>query len=105
MSQREYPRVDFEAEASIINGVKSFKGRLENISLCGVYIRTESRIPVGASAEVTFADTFSSRKGAVKANGKVVRTDGEGIAFRLQQMDVDSFINLHLMVSRRAASA
>ncbi len=78
---------------------------LQNASLCGIYIRTESRIPVGASAEVTFAETFSSRKGSVRIKAIVVRTDDEGIAFMLQKTDVDSFINLHLMVARRAATA
>lgn len=105
MEQRKYPRVDIETEALIRNGANDFRGTLRNISLCGIYVSTESRIPLGASAEVIFAATLPSRKGAVKVQGKVVRTDDEGIAFSVQNIDVDSFINLHLIVAKRAATS
>jgi hypothetical protein len=104
MDQRDYPRVCLHAEASIRNGEKNFQGMLANLSLTGVYIRTDNMIPVGDNAEVIFCDSVSTRKAAVKANGKVVRTDEKGMAFRLLQMDVDSFINLHLIVAKQAAT-
>ncbi len=104
MDQREYPRVTLQSEASIRHGKKDFKGMLANLSLTGIYVRTQTQIPVGDVAEVTFHDTSSNGKPAVKISCNVVRADEEGIAFRLRQMDVDSFIHLHLIVSRETAA-
>ncbi len=102
MGEREYPRVSLQAEASIRHGDRSFLGMLANLSLNGVYIATETPLPVGDGVEVTFSDAASGMA-TVKAGGHVVRTDKEGMAFRLRRMDVDSFINLHAIVARLAA--
>ncbi len=104
MDQREYPRVTLQSEASIRHGKRDFKGMLANLSLTGIYVRTQKQIPVGDVAEVTFYDTVSNGKTAVKVSASVVRTDDGGIAFKLRQMDVDSFIHLHLIVAQKAAA-
>ncbi len=104
MDQREYPRVTLQSEASIRHGKRDIKGILANLSLTGIYVRTQTQIPVGAVAEITFHDTASDGKATVKISCNVVRTDEEGIAFKLRQMDVDSFIHLHMIVSRGTAA-
>ena len=105
MGQREYPRVSLQAEVSIRHGDRDMRGMLANLSLSGAYVRMETPIPVGDSAEVCFRDMISHGEAAVKASGRVVRSDEEGTAFRLRQMDVDSFINLREIVARRLATA
>ncbi len=104
MVPRAYPRVSLRAEASIRYGTSNYAGMLANLSLNGVFITTETRIPVGDSAELAFRDAFPHGMAAVRASGTVVRNDDNGVAFILRQMDVDSFINLHLIMARRAAT-
>jgi len=102
MGQRKYPRVSLHSEASIRCGDINFCGMLANLSLNGIYIRTDTRIPLGDSAEVNFPDKVSTRNPTLKVNGKVVRIDKDGIALKFRQMDIDSFINLHLIVAEKA---
>ncbi len=104
MDQREYPRVTLQSEASIRHGKRDIKGILANLSLTGIYVRTQALIPVGEVVEVTFHDTSSNGKATVKTCCNVVRTDENGIAFKLRQMDVDSFINLHMIVARQTSN-
>ena len=104
MGQRGNPRISLDAEVSIRCGDRSLLGLLANLSLSGVYIKTDTPIPLGDRAEVIFYDASSPRKSAVKVNGSVVRRDKRGIAFQFRQMDVDSFINMHLMLARQSAT-
>jgi hypothetical protein len=103
MRQREYPRVDLLSEASIRSGDKNFLGMLANLSLNGMYVLTDKRFALGDDLEVTFCDPAALVKAAVKVNGSVVRKDEHGLALKLQQMDVDSFINLRLIIHRQVA--
>lgn len=102
MGERAYPRISLHAEASIRCGERDYSGMLENLSLSGTYIRTDKRISVGDSADISFSDTESARNNRVRFNGSVVRADDNGIAFTLRRIDVDSFLRLHLIVGRQA---
>ncbi|HTP66820.1 MAG TPA: PilZ domain-containing protein, partial [Geobacteraceae bacterium] len=99
MDQREYPRISLQAEALLSNDKGDFRGMLANLSLGGIYIRTDSAIAVGEAAEVSFRHDIANGNAAIKACGSVVRNDGEGIAFRLRRMDVDSFIQLRTLLA------
>jgi hypothetical protein len=103
MGQRINPRMLLNTEAIIICGEKKLFGVLSDLSLSGVYIRMDAPISPGNSAEVIFFNTASSRNSAVKVRGRVVRSDNEGIGFMVKQTDIDSFINMHLMLAKHTA--
>jgi Tfp pilus assembly protein PilZ len=103
--EREYPRVCLLSEASIRSGDKNFSGMLANLSLNGMYVRTDERFVLGDDVEVTFLDPTALVKAEVKVNGSVVRNDEHGLALKLQRMDVDSFINLRLIIHRQVVSS
>jgi hypothetical protein len=100
MGQRINQRIHLNTEAMIICGEKKLLGVLSDLSLSGIYIRMDTPITPGNSAEVIFFNKASSRNSAVKVRGRVVRSDNEGIGFRVKQTDVDSFINMHLMMAK-----
>lgn len=104
MAERAYPRIRLHAEASIRCGERDYPGILEDLSLIGTYIRTDKRISVGDSAEISFSDTAAARDYRVRFNGSVVRVDDDGIVFVLRRIDIDSFLKLHLIVARQSAN-
>lgn len=104
MGQRKFPRVSLHSQASIRCGEINICGMLANLSLSGIYIRTDTRLALGDFAEVNFSDKVSTRNPTLKVKGKVIRIDEHGIAFKLRQMDIDSFMNLHLIVAEKAVT-
>lgn len=105
MNKREYPRVAFDSSISLRSGNTNFLGMLSNLSLNGMYIRTDKRIEIGNAVDLTFSDITNYGDAAIKINGNVVRNDDGGIALKLRKMDVDSFIKLRLLIHRKIARA
>jgi hypothetical protein len=102
MPNRRFNRIRFESQSMVKSGGQSFEAFTENLSLNGLFIRTEKRIPVGNRAEIMFVLPSASRSSAFSVNGVVVRNDVDGMAFQFGSLDQDSFSRLKTIINRKA---
>jgi hypothetical protein len=81
--KREYSRIQVHGKATIRIDDVIIKGEVENLSLKGAYVTSDTLIEVGTSVIVTIVDTLTSQiLSEVKA--KVVRVTGNGIGLQFQ---------------------
>jgi hypothetical protein len=83
-------------------GAQSFEASTENLSLNGLFIRTEKRLPVGKRAEILFVLPSASRSSEISVKGSVVRYDDDGMAFQFGSLDQESFSLLKTVINRKA---
>jgi hypothetical protein len=102
MPNRRFDRIRFESLARVNTGEQSFEAFTGNLSLNGLFIRTEKRLPVGNRAEIMFVLPSTSRSSAISVNGVLVRNDIDGIAFQFGSLDQDSFSRLKIIINRKA---
>ena len=91
IEKRKVERFDLELEAFVsIPGDTdpAEKGRLvtRDVSMSGVYLVTDKPLPIGSKVNVDMVLTLGGRKKQnsqqawIKASGKVLRTDNQGMA-------------------------
>jgi len=102
MPNRRFSRIRLDSLARVKTGGQSFEAFTENISLNGLFIRTEKWLPVGGRAEIMFVLPSASRSSAISVNGAVVRNDVDGMAFQFGSLDQDSFSRLKTIINRKA---
>lgn len=102
MRNRRFNRIRFESQAMVKTGEQSFEAFTENLSLTGLFLRTERRLPVGNRAEIMFSLPSASRSSAFTVNGVVVRNDVHGMAFQFGSLDQDSFTRLKTVINRKS---
>lgn len=101
-NKRRFDRIQFVSLAMVKTGGQSFEASTENLSLNGLFIRTEKRLPVGNRAEVMFVLPSASRSSEISVHGAVVRYDNDGMAFQFRSLDHDSFSLLKTIINRKA---
>ncbi len=102
MPNRRFDRIHFESQAMVQTGGQSFEASTENLSLNGLFIRTEKRLPVGNRAQIMFVLPSASRSSEISVNGAVVRSENDGMAFQFGSLDQDSFSLLKTIINRKA---
>lgn len=101
MAQRSFPRVRFNTNAAIAGGEDYFYGELENISLNGVFIRTKKQVGIGAAADITLSIPTVLMPSGIKLRGTVVRVEENGIAYRFNTIDYETFALLKIILKQR----
>ena len=101
MGSRQFTRIRYESEASVMVGGCAFPALTEDLSLTGIYIKTERHFPVGKRAEITFDLPSASRGSVLSVNGIVVRNDVHGLALQFKSLDHESFAHLQSVINRR----
>lgn len=97
--QRSFTRVPFDNPVLVnVNGERH-RGRADNLSLYGVFIRMEGKPDVDTTVEVTIPILHESEEKYIGVNGVVARHAGDGIGIRFQQLDVDTFIEIKNIVT------
>ncbi len=95
---RQNIRVSFKTEVTIYplegNGTKVITQKTRDISLKGVYCYTDKQFPKGTRCLLELRLTGMTSDCLLKINAIVVRTDREGMAFRFEEMDIDTFSHL-----------
>jgi hypothetical protein len=102
MRSRKFSRIRFKSEAMVMVGKQSFSAVAENLSLDGILLRTERRMPVGNRVAISFNLPSASRSSTITVNGVVVRNDVHGIAFQFRSLDHDSFAHLKTVINRKS---
>jgi hypothetical protein len=91
---RVYINNDIEALAQ--DGV--FMGKLENISLGGLFIRTNKRISIGDEIEINLPLRSEARMINLAATLIAIRSDREGAAFTFRDLDHQNFWSLQSFI-------
>jgi|MudIll2142460700_1097286.scaffolds.fasta_scaffold236042_1 hypothetical protein len=102
LSNRRFERIQFESRAMVKTGGQSFEAVTENLSLTGLFLRTERQLTVGNRAEIMFILPSASRSSAFTVNGVVIRNDVHGMAFQFGSLDQDSFTHLKTVINRKS---
>lgn len=91
MEKRNFTRVDFFECASVKHEDNVFFGDIKNMSLQGLFIKTDEDIPLKTPVEIT---VYHSPNSSFNFNADVVRCEDTGIGIQIKKMDVHSFVYL-----------
>jgi hypothetical protein len=99
MSTRQFTRVRFKVSATIKTAGRLFHGDVENLSMRGMFLGTDERLPVGEQAEITIALCATSPEVSITLNGKVCRLGEGGLGFAFEKIDLDSYTHLKNIIA------
>jgi len=105
MERRRHPRVNFVVQASFAaEGLVRTDHRCENISMSGLFLRTDAPLPVGTRGNLLIVLECGEERIEVRAECKVSRVMGEksgsafGMGLEYVALDPDSSIALYNVV-------
>lgn len=102
MSERSFHRVRFNTDAAIVaGGGHCFHGSLENISLSGLFIRTDQQVRLGEMDDIILPIPTISMPSGIKLKGTVVRLEENGIAYRISTIDPETFTHLKFILKNK----
>lgn len=99
MEERGEKRVPFHIHAVINFNNTELSGEVENLSTGGMLIRTGEKAPVDSVVEITVKLTGTTTKLKLNLLGRVIRSDGKGIALHFLELDLDAYIHLKNIVA------
>jgi hypothetical protein len=99
MSGRNFTRVNFLAGASMQYGNEMALCKTDNLSLRGMFLKTDQDIPLNVPVQVT---VFHSNKSSLIVNALVVRKEASGVGLQITNLTVNSFAQLRDIVVDRS---
>lgn len=103
---RRFTRVPYQSEVLMNANGHWFRGLSENLSLYGIYIKSNERFNVESVVELTISlpesDGVTEDDSYIDVNGVIVRQDQDGFGCEFRQVDVDAFLNLKNVISSRS---
>ena len=102
-NKRNFTRVEYSEGASIRYGDCIVFGRIQDLSLCGFFIctDTEDEIPSNQPVQVT---VYQSADRSFKLNAQAVHCEANGIGFQICAIDVNSFGSLRNIIEDRCGN-
>ena len=104
--RRRAPRIVFESRATLRydqGQVLEVRVDTRNISLTGLYLETDTRIPVETSCKIKIMLTGATSKMDFKVQGMVCRHDQAGMGITFTHLDEDSYLHIINLVNLHAA--
>ncbi len=93
MKKRKFERVDCRTTALITYQGVVFKGEVENLSLKGLFVKTDQKIDLNETVQVTVYFNGNSGDLSFSIEGKVVHCDDQGIGLSFQKIDTSSLVH------------
>jgi hypothetical protein len=103
MSQRAFTRVNYLVRASIQYGNTVVTGHTDNLSLRGMFMETDSDIPLKVPVNVSV--DYRSRHSSFNFNAKVVRKEKNGVGLQIHKISADSFARLRDIVNKNCVDS
>lgn len=103
MSMRKFSRVDFQVLATVAAGSRRFQGQVANLSMNGMLLKTEERLPVGEPVEIVITLAGTDPEVAVSFSGRVSRQQEDGIGLHFEKVDLDSYTHLKNIIAYNTA--
>ncbi len=101
-NKRQARRIDFHTRARLIFDGNDIKGRVENLSLKGMFFVPEKEVGglmAGKKLEIVLSLTGTGSELSFQVEGEVVRVDEEGVALHFTKIEFDSFLHLRNIVA------
>lgn len=98
---RRYQRVGLACRSNVMMDNYCFSAVTEDLSLNGVSILTDQRLPVGKKASITLDLPAVSISSPVTINGVVTRNKADGLAFEFKSLNQETFALLRTVISRK----
>ncbi len=93
--KRRFTRINFETELKVcVEDTTIRSTRMRNVSLGGIFIITDKKVPVGKPCSVNIDLVGPSTRLHMELEGEVVRQEEDGIALVFTKTDADSLIYL-----------
>lgn len=99
MSGRNFTRVSHSVGVSVRYDNSTVTCRTFNLSLCGMYLKTDFDLPLHAPVNVTVHHQENS---IVKVNACVVRKEPDGVGLQINSLSADSFMHLRDIVADKS---
>lgn len=99
MSTRQFSRVSFHVDATIKAAERQFQGRVENLSMHGMFLVTAECLPLDAMVNITIVLSGSSPEVAMTFTGKVCRVSENGLGFSFEKFDLNSYTHLKNIIA------
>ena len=102
--KRKKTRVHFQTQVTL----KTDKSEIEaeanskDISIQGIFVNTEKKIPVGTPCDIEILLTGTSTRLALSIKGVIARQEAFGLGIAFDSMDVDSHFHLKNIVMYNA---
>lgn len=90
MEKRKFERVDLRTEAVIRHRGITFTGEVENLSIKGLFVKTDQKIPLSERVDVSMFFYGSAAELSFSLEANVVRVTDEGIGLNFKKIDIDS---------------
>ncbi len=98
-AKRSNTRVSFQSRAEVRYGEHVIEGEVRNLSLKGVLIATEERIPEGEEVEVIIHLTGVGSQLSLQMEAEVVRSQDSDLGLHFTEVDLDTFVHLRNIVA------
>ena len=96
MEQRNFTRVNVSAAAAIKCNDQVILGDISNVSLQGLFIKTDKKFPENLPVDVT---VYLYPKTSFSLHADVVRRNESGVGIQLKKIDMQSFVHLRNVVA------
>lgn len=93
MTKRQFERVDCRTTALITYQGRAFRGEVENLSLKGLFVKTDQKIDLNETVQVTVYFNGNTGDLSFSIEGKVVHCDDQGIGLNFQKIDTKSLVH------------
>jgi hypothetical protein len=98
--QRTKARIKFETSATLqVEEQRLLANTLSrDMSLDGIFIRTNEQVPLNVPCLVTITITGSTSTLTMRIKGRTIRQDRNGVAVRFTELEMDSYLHLKNIV-------
>lgn len=100
MDNRNFTRVNYSVGASVRYGIEVVLCNTDNLSLHGMYLKTDHDIPLNVPLNVT---VYHTNQVSLKVNAQVVRKEKNGVGLQIDNLNVNSFVQLRNVVTEHCS--
>ena len=95
MDKRKFARTDLRIRAAIRSEAAEITGDVENVSLNGLFVRSDDSKVLNAQdpVEVQVELTGKNSKLTIECNGRIIHSDERGIGIHIEVLGVDTFMH------------
>jgi len=94
--KRKFTRVELQTKALVRGAQIQVDGEVRNLSLDGLFLLAEGRVPIGETVSVEMVLSGPSTELSIELDARVVRHDERGFALRFERMAFAFDAYLHL---------
>ncbi|MEI6701938.1 MAG: PilZ domain-containing protein [Deltaproteobacteria bacterium] len=102
MGNRNFTRVNYSVGASVRYDNEMVFCNTDNLSLRGMYLKTDHQVPLNTPVNVT---VYHSSHSSFKFNANVVRKEANGVGLQINNLNATSFAQLRDIVAKNSINS